>query len=747
MERAMVTPPPTVVRERQESMQSSTGLGRAIRIVVVGAALIAGIACVSVLSSGGLSAANGAAGPVELDSGPTFGSTRLTPFPVHAEPSTDDLIAIMSGRGTSAVNADQGLLFAGGAGGKIVRSDPSLSGDVAAKTADGLWDAAERASKLERRTAIRHGSAKSSKKSASEHVQGKVTAGWTTADEKHRTKMLAHLDSEPGVQAALSKSSRDAEEKVAQHKHESLHSTIDGTVNTAWKTASRQAREDDVTAHKKRLKDAQDGYFKHHMSIDDALARVARIRAQHDAAQSAGAMKAKMAKIRSKEAAEEHADTEKARAEAARAKAMEAEAVQAAKSAEADEARAHYEAKKERQQLALKHADKDKTEKRAKASMANAKPVTAGWTKADAARAAYLAKKFALKPLQALKSFAGGSLHAASGAPENPQVPPAVKADKGQSMVGGVSAGHSNTATAHEQAARSQARDERRFDAVAAEISPLYPTGFIPSKVQHDDAERPDAMPEMIAGIHAKRHVEHMPVSEKMQVLERESKMKRDEQIEESVRRDERRKQEQLYKEGHSTASREREERAGEHIIDQLASNADAAGIMQKVDLSGIPVADSLKAAMSGDEKHFHAFEKERWLNECGGSQLMLGPVAKQVLDIMEQINTNNASAWLDVEDAQRRDDKAKAALRSAEAGLVSVLESQDRASAVVLLEKVRKDRAQRLAERRADKDTTADIQDSDKKMSLLLQQRQALSVLSHAEEAQALSGKSRLTS
>lgn len=175
-----------------------------------------------------------------------------------------------------------------------------------------------------------------------------------------------------------------------------------------------------------------------------------------------------------------------------------------------------------------------------------------------------------------------------------------------------------------------------------------------------------------------------------------------------------------------------------------LSSDAQVAQIMDKVDMSGVPFSESLKEAIAGDEHDFRSFKQNTWMDECGGSQLMLAPVAKQVLAVMDEISTKNASAWLDVEDAQRRADSAKAELRSAEAGLVSVLETEDRTKAVELLVKMREHHEQRRAERKADSITRANEQESRDKVALLLQQREALRVLSHAEEAQALSGDSR---
>ena len=122
--------------------------------------------------------------------------------------------------------------------------------------------------------------------------------------------------------------------------------------------------------------------------------------------EAAQSFKAKMDKLHKKERAEERAEHREAVAEATYAKAMEAKAAQAAKQAEADEARAKMEAKKEQQQLALKRQE-EKSLAMVKSQLAHAKVVNAGWTAADAARAAYLAKKFSRKPVEALKVFEG----------------------------------------------------------------------------------------------------------------------------------------------------------------------------------------------------------------------------------------------------------------------------------------------------------------------------------------------------
>lgn len=745
MQRATVALPEVV-----SGMPSSTrshGLGRALRVAVVAAALVAGIACCVTLSTGG-------AGEVELDE-PSFGAHSLTPFPVKEVPSTDDLIAIMRGQGHSDVSADQGMLFAGGAGGTIVRRRVHVIDDDASDEARGLWAAAERASKLERvgekPTESTHDDDLDSTDDAQDEMAAapvteapsmerkavlvehpapihKVAAGWTDVDEKHKsTKMLAY----PQTTKADAKKAHAKAAAAILHKIEQSGKALDAkhaVAAAAAKGAAHVAEKSD----KASVKDAQDDYFKHHVSIDDALSRVAKISAEHEARASVAVQKEKMAAVRAKELKEEKAERAKAVAEAARAKAMEAKAVTATKEAQTDEAESRHEAVKAEQQRDLKQREAKKVTQE-KQQLARTKAVNAGWTAADAVRARHLAKKFALESEQAPKVRA-----------------PA----RAMSVYAGASLAHREAKLAKaEKDVLTQERDisaqhERKADMAAQAtdnaISPYYPTGFIPASKQHDDAHQPDAMPEMIAGIHAAHHEKDGALDKYAQRLKRQSKMESNEEIEETVREDEARKQQQLYKEGHSQASRERLEHAGEKLVIELSSHADVARVMQKVDFSGIAVKDSLKEAIAGDEAHFQAFEQLKWMQECGGSELMLGPVAKQVLAIMEQISTKNASSWLDVEDAQRRADNAKAGLRAAEAGLLSVLESQDRTKAVQLLSKLRDERQQRLAERRANKDTAQDEKDRSQKMSLLLQQRQALKVLSHAEEAQAVSGDER---
>jgi len=125
-------PPLAVVNVGSNNDQGGKGFGRYFRSVFVTFVLFAGIACVAVVAS--------TAGPVELEEP----SSKLTPFPFKEQLSTDDLIAIMNGKGYQDVNAAQGMLFAGGAGGKILRSqwgqqDVSYNNEIRA---------AQRASKI-----------------------------------------------------------------------------------------------------------------------------------------------------------------------------------------------------------------------------------------------------------------------------------------------------------------------------------------------------------------------------------------------------------------------------------------------------------------------------------------------------------------------------------------------------------------------------------------------------------------------
>jgi len=758
MERATSMPPEAVVTAREDEMPRSNRLRRALRVAFAASALVAGIACAVVLSSGGLPAARREAGPVELDE-PTFGSSKLTPFPKKAEPSTDDLVAIMQGHGTGEVNADQALLFAGGAGGKIQRSVGEGNWDAskgaqgeglpeptfgsAQKEAKGLWEAAERAYKLERQARRDHA-----------RIHG---------DE--------HLDDMGDVED-------DAVDNAAKGAPRLTHPRLTH-MSKPLAHAGSHARSDK----------AKDGYFHHRLSTDDAIAHLAKIRAQHEAAMAAGkaknaahnpesrvtslnrfkkagaehvakgaapkvskvssggataaeaakslkvkmeraeeteaaqSFKAKMDKLHKKERAEERAEHREAVAEATYAKAMEAKAAQAAKQAEVDEARAKMEAKKEQQQLALKRQE-EKSLEMVKSQLAHAKVVNAGWTAADAVRAAYLAKKFSRKPVEALKVFEGVaprrySAHASEqGAPVDERLARELRLEREK---------------------KSEIASER------GESSAWHPTGFITSKEQHDDAHNPDAMPEMVAGIHAKVHGSAPdPLSAEAQSLQRAVQMRQDERVEEAERRADLKKQKQLESQGRQMEQGAAEVRAGERLVDRLSSEAEAARVMKNVDLSGIAVAPALLAAVTGDDDHYHHFEHGAWISECAGSKLRLSPVAKQVLNVMEQINTQNASAWLDVEDAQRHADKAEAQLRAAESVLVAVLENEDRTKAVELLEKARKDRAQNAAERKAATVSAADAKLNADKVSLLLQQRQALKVLSHSEEAEALAGDAR---
>jgi hypothetical protein len=381
------------------------------------------------------------------------------------------------------------------------------------------------------------------------------------------------------------------------------------------------------------------------------------------------------------------------------------------------------EAKKEQQQLALKRQE-EKSLEMVKSQLAHAKVVNAGWTAADAARAAYLAKKFSRKPVEALKVYEGV----------------APRRNSAQAFKQG--------APVDERLARELRLDREKTSERASarrDSSAWHPTGFITSKEQHDDAHNPDAMPEMVAGIHAKVHGSAPdPLSAEAQSLQRAVQMRQDERVEEAERKADLKKQKQLESQGREMAQGAADVREGERLVDRLSSEAEAARVMKNVDLSGIAVAPALLAAVTGDDERYHHFEHGAWMSECAGSKLRLAPVAKQVLNVMEQINTQNASAWLDVEDAQRHADKAEAELRAAESVLVAVLENDDRTKAVELLEKARKDRAQNAAERKAATVSAADAKLNADKMSLLLQQREALKVLSHSEEAEALAGDAR---
>merc|ERR1719199_214879 len=100
---------------REGSMRRSSSVGLVVRVAALASLLLACIACI-LLSTGKVSSATIGVDPIALEE-PTFGDTKLTPFPSHMEPSTDDLIQIMEGHGHQDVAADQGELFAGGAGG------------------------------------------------------------------------------------------------------------------------------------------------------------------------------------------------------------------------------------------------------------------------------------------------------------------------------------------------------------------------------------------------------------------------------------------------------------------------------------------------------------------------------------------------------------------------------------------------------------------------------------------------------
>jgi hypothetical protein len=187
-------------------------------------------------------------------------SAKLTPFPFKEQLSTDDLIAIMNGKGYQDVNAEQGMLFAGGAGGKIFRSqwgqqDVSDNSEIRA---------AQRASKINLDSAT----SGSLFGSDGDDEYEDITA------ERHKEAVAA----------------RHAEEATTwSHSH----AVSEMQKQHASKTQSLPPLHAALPQAKAKEKSSRldDGFMRHKESIDDALARMAKIRAQHDALESAEAIK------------------------------------------------------------------------------------------------------------------------------------------------------------------------------------------------------------------------------------------------------------------------------------------------------------------------------------------------------------------------------------------------------------------------------------------------------------------------
>lgn len=723
---------------REGSMRRSSSVGLVVRVAALAALLLACIACI-LLSTGKVASETIGVDPVALEE-PTFGDTKLTPFPSHMQPSTHDLIQIMEGHGHQDVAADQGELFAGGAGGDIQRSHVGLSSreggravsmpvskSVAKQDADDLWDAAVRASKMRfsKHGGISHHVVHNKLKSGRTGVDG---TGSESADTHHGKDRKPVEKATQLKHAAFKPEPQESSLHTIEQAGVVAKSVVTKGPTTSEQQLKQQQHKREAAGHPDAVKAVQDKYFQHHMSMDDALAKVAEIRAKHDALKKARVEKAKQA-LEEKKAMERAADDAaraKAAAEEKQAKAMQERAAAAARKAADEERKARQDEKLAKQELSAKHAEERKIQSErqqlklgtsrparvAKTSVSSsasapgavsegddlAKSLTS-WTPADEQRAEHLAKEFALRSQQA----------------------------------------HARAVDAHQG-------NEAAQTSGAGDIAPLYPTGFIPSQQQHDDARRPDALPEMIEGDHAARqaHEGNTPLSEYAQSLKREAKMHSDEDHEELERDALQHFKSQLYRVDHEQAEKDREVRSGERLVDELTARAEVARFMQKVDMSGVRMASSLENAISGDSAHFDSFVEDKWMPECGSSKLLIAPVAKQVIAIRNELGTKNASAWLDVEDAARRADNARAALHSAEAALVAVLENKDRTQAVALLERLRKERRQRRAERMADKIHAEEQEENADKVSLLKQQKAALNVLSHAEEAEALSGDAR---
>jgi len=166
--RLMVSPF-EVVRSR-ESMPRD-GVGRVLRISVVAGAVLVCAACIAVLAVPDSVSRPGALG--------------------EAGRSTPDLIGIMEGNNDGGLATDrdslraaQGMLFAGGAGGDVVktRSGAAAAEDMvgagsirhATRQADELWEAAMRANKISRDST--QGKARSTAPAARAHAEAQQKA-------------------------------------------------------------------------------------------------------------------------------------------------------------------------------------------------------------------------------------------------------------------------------------------------------------------------------------------------------------------------------------------------------------------------------------------------------------------------------------------------------------------------------------------------------------------------------------------
>ena len=724
--RLMVSPF-EAVRSR-ESMPHD-GVGRVLRISVVAGAVLVCSACIAVLAVPDSVSRPGALG--------------------EAGRSTPDLIGIMEGNNDGGLATDrdtlraaQGMLFAGGAGGDVVktRSGAAAAEDMvgagsirhATRQADELWEAAMRANKVSRDST--QGKARSTAPAARAHAEAQQKAYVSKKDVGDGSGLnpVSKADAQQHAATTEHAASGDASAAAAE---DDAHARM---MEARAVRSAREAREDMSDSRKEAA-------AVHHEVV--RARRAAQSLHQQDGQELASSPLAQLAARRAAEAqAVRRAEAERAeKAKASPGKALEALEESNEKWTQGDQARAAALAKS----LALPTI-------LAKESLVGALGPD-DWTTADAARAARLAKKFAhdSKPDGAMKRALDqyldapgrGTRHGESSHDKNS------RGGRGHDVgdaadEGGRARSRSRDPAARESGARrSDSRGDvhehpsgtRAAHAGRGASDARMPTSDTDEGRAKDPRGSRSAKPAVVPP-------EHRYVQRETQSLQRQTQMHADDEDEADAREKERLEERTLYSEGYESAKERGEERAGEDLVNKLKLRAGMAKIMQQVEVSGIAVAGSLKQAISGDDSAFGAFVERQWLPECGGSQHVLRPLQKQVLALMESARVENASAWLGVEQAQRRAADMRAQQHAAEDELLQLVETDDTTKAVEMLENLRTVRRERQAERNAHDIHDKAARESSEKVSLLRQQRAALKVLSHAEEAQALSGPPRKT-
>ena len=724
--RLMVSPF-AVVRSR-DSMPRD-GVGRVLRISVVAGAVLLCAACIALLAVPGSVSRPGALG--------------------EEGRSTPDLIGIMEGNNDGGLATDrdtlraaQGMLFAGGAGGDVVktRSGAAAAEDMvgagsirhATRQADELWEAAMRAHKVSRdNTQDKAGAASHAARAHAEAQQKAYVSKKDVGDGSGLKNPVVRADAQQHAATTEHAGSGDA---AAAAEEDDAHARM---MEARAVRSAREAREDMSDSRKEAA-------AVHHEVV--RARRAAQSLQQQDGQELASSPLAQLAARRAAEAqAVRRAEAERAeKAKASPGKALEALEESNEKWTQGDQARAAALAKS----LALPTI-------LAKESLVGALGPD-DWTTADAARAARLAKKFAhdSKPDGAMKRALDQYLDAPGrgtrhGESSQDQSSRAGRGhDVGDAAEGGRARSRWRRPAARESGARRRdSRDDghehpsgtRAVHAGRGASDARMPTSDRDEGRAKDPRGSRSAKPALVPP-------EHRYVQRETESLQRQTQMHADDEDEAAAREKERREERTLYAEGYESAKERGEERAGEDLVNKLELRAGMAKIMQQVEVSGISVAGSLKRAISGDDSTFGAFVERQWLPECGSSQQVLRPLQKQVLALMESARVENASAWLGVEQAQRRAADMRAQQHAAEDELLQLVETDDTTKAVEMLENLRTVRRERQAERSAHDIHDKAARESSEKVSLLRQQRAALKVLSHAEEAQALSGAPRKT-